>query len=294
MRLAVLDGDRAAIVTDTGVHDITDLLPTCAGPSGGPWLPWLERGGSVADLAALDLSRCPAQPLATAALRAPLPRPGKIVAAPVNYLDHKVEMREQKTIAEYGVFLKANTSVIGPGDTVELPYTDKRTDQEGELAVVIGRTARHVPVRRALDHVFGYTGVLDITVRSTEDRSTRKSFDTFTPLGPWIVTADEVGDPGTLPLRCWVDGELRQHTNTSELIFSVAELVAYASSVMTLHPGDVIATGTPAGVGPLRHGSSIRLEIGRIGTLEVGVSARHAIDYADRPGAHLDFRAASE
>lgn len=291
MRLAVLDGDRAALVTDTDVFDVTDQLPTTAGAYGGPWLPWLEHGATVEDLRALDLSACPKIPLAQADLRAPLSRPGKIVAAPVNYLDHKVEMHEQKTIAEYGVFLKANSSVIGPGETVELPYSDMRTDQEGELAIVIGRTARHVSVDKALGHVFGYTGVLDITVRSTEDRSTRKSFDTFTPLGPWIVTADEVGDPDSLPLRCWVGGELRQQTNTSELIFSIAELVSYASSVMTLHPGDVIATGTPAGVGPLSDGTQIRLEIDRIGTLEVGVTARHAIAYADRPGAHHDSRA---
>lgn len=294
MRLAVLDGDRAAIATDTDVYDVTDLLPTSAGPYGGPWLPWLERGGLVADLRALDLSQCPRHRLGSVALRAPLSRPGKIVAAPVNYLDHKVEMHEQKTIAEYGVFLKANTSVIGPGETVELPYLDKRTDQEGELAIVIGRTARHVRVQEALDYVVGYTCLLDISVRSTEDRSTRKSFDTFTPLGPWIVTADEVGDPDTLPLSCWVGGELRQQTNTCELIFSVAELVSYASSVMTLHPGDVIATGTPAGVGALDDGTSIRLEIDRIGVLEVGVTAETAIAYADRPGAQLDARFASK
>lgn len=292
MRLAVLEGDRAAIVTDTTVHDVTEQLPTAAGAYGGPWLPWLENGGTVASLRDIDLSTCPSLPLSEAVLRAPLSRPGKIVAAPVNYLDHKVEMHEQKTIAEYGVFLKANTSVIGPGEDVRLPFSDMRTDQEGELAVVIGRTASHVSVDEALDHVFGYTGVLDITVRSTEDRSTRKSFDTFTPLGPWIVTADEVGDPDTIALECWVGGDLRQQTNTSELIFSIAQLVAYASSVMTLHPGDVIATGTPKGVGPLSDGTRIRLDLERIGTLEVGVSGRDAIAYADRPGAHLDSRVA--
>ncbi|WP_280435724.1 fumarylacetoacetate hydrolase family protein [Nocardia carnea] len=292
MRLAVLDGDHAAVVSGTDVYDVTAHLPTSPGRYGGPWLPWLEQGGRVADLAAIDLSECPVQPLDHAALRAPISRPGKIVAAPVNYLDHKVEMHEQKTIAEYGVFLKANSSVIGPGDQVVLPYSDMRTDQEGELAIVIGRTARNVSAEDALDHVFGYTGVLDITVRSTEDRSTRKSFDTFTPLGPWIVTADEIGDPDNLPLRCWVGDELRQQTDTAELIFSVAELVAYSSSVMTLHPGDIIATGTPAGVGPLSDGARIRLEIGSIGTLEVGVTARDAIAYAERPGARHDVRAA--
>ena len=290
MRLAVLNDDRAAIITAAGVHDVTDLLPTSAGAYGGPWLPWLEQGGTVEQLNRLDLADCPTLALTDAALRAPLSRPGKVVAAPVNYLDHKAEMHEQKTIAEYGVFLKANTSVIGPNDDVLLPYTDMRTDQEGELAIVIGRTARNVSAAAAKEHVVGYTGVLDITVRSTEDRSTRKSFDTFTPLGPWIVTADEIADPDALGLRCWVGDELRQETNTSELIFSVSELVAYASSVMTLHPGDVIATGTPAGVGPITDGTRVRLEIDDIGTLEVGVSAREAIAYADRPGAQHDAR----
>nr|WP_218680759.1 fumarylacetoacetate hydrolase family protein [Rhodococcus qingshengii] len=290
MRLAVLSGDRAALVTDHGVHDVTNLLPTAAGAYGGPWLPWLEQGGTAEQLSRLDLSGSPAVPLADVALSAPLTRPGKIVAAPVNYLDHKAEMHEQKTIAEYGVFLKANTSVVGPDDDVLLPYTDVRTDQEGELAIVIGRTAKNVSVAEAKDYIFGYTGVLDITVRSTEDRSTRKSFDTFTPLGPWIVTADEIADPDALALRCWVGDELRQETNTSELIFSVPELVAYASSVMTLHPGDIIATGTPAGVGPIIDGTHIRLEIDGVGTLEVGVSGRDAIAYADRPGAQHDAR----
>ncbi|KZF13381.1 5-carboxymethyl-2-hydroxymuconate isomerase [Rhodococcus sp. EPR-157] len=291
MRLAVLNGDRAALVINDVVHDITDLLPTSAGAYGGPWLPWLEQGGTAESLAHLDLSASPAVPLGDVALSAPLPRPGKVVAAPVNYLDHKAEMHEQRTIAEYGVFLKANTSVIGPNDEILLPYRDIRTDQEGELAIVIGRTAKNVSAADAKSYIFGYTGVLDITVRSTEDRSTRKSFDTFTPLGPWIVTADEITDPDALALRCWVDDELRQETNTSELIFSVRELVAYASSVMTLHPGDVIATGTPAGVGPIVDGTRVRLEIDGIGALEVRVSDREAIAYADRPGAQHDARA---
>lgn len=291
MKLAVLNGDRAAIVTDTVIYDVTDFLPTRAGRHGGPWLPWLEQGGTVAELQQLDLTACPQQPLKNTRLGAPLSRPGKIIAAPVNYLDHKEEMAEQKTIAEYGVFLKANSSVIGPGDEIELPYTDKRTDQEGELAIVIGRTARNVGAEEALDYVFGYTGLLDITVRSTEDRSTRKSFDTFSPMGPWIVTADEVGDADSLSLQCWVDDELRQDTNTSELIFGIAELVSYASSVMTLHPGDVIATGTPAGVGPLTDGSKVRLTIEKIGALEVQTTARTAIGYADRPGARHQVHA---
>jgi 2-keto-4-pentenoate hydratase/2-oxohepta-3-ene-1,7-dioic acid hydratase in catechol pathway len=165
-----------------------------------------------------------------------------------------------------------------------LPYLDKRTDQEAELTVVIGRTARHVPVAEALNYVFGYSCGLDITVRSTEDRSTRKSFDTFTPLGPWVATADEVGDPHNLELSCRVNGELRQHANTRDLIFNVAELVAYTSSVMTLWPGDVLLTGTPAGVGPIANGDRLVVEIEKVGQLEVSVTNEGASQYEARPG----------
>ena len=130
---------------------------------------------------------------------------------------------------------------------------------------MIGRTARRVSEADALSYVFGYTGLLDITMRGGEDRSARKSFDTFTPMGPVLVTADEFGDPGDVELRCRVSGELRQKASTRDLIWGVARLVSYASSVTTLHPGDVIATGTPAGVGPLTAGDTIRLELSGLG-----------------------------
>jgi 2-keto-4-pentenoate hydratase/2-oxohepta-3-ene-1,7-dioic acid hydratase in catechol pathway len=282
MRLAVLDGRVPVVVKDGVAIDVSDVVGTTTSAA-GPWGAWLEAGHGLAELRAIDLDGLPSTALDESRLSAPLGRPRKIVAAPVNYLDHKVEMSEQKSIADYGVFLKAGTSVVGPHDVVELPYTDKRTDQEGELALVVGRTARHVGVEDALDHVFAYTCGLDISLRSTEDRSTRKSFDTFTPIGPWLVTADEVPDPDSLDLRCWVAGDLRQHTNTSELLFSVAELIAYASSVMTLEPGDVILTGTPAGVGPLNDGDTVRVEIGSLGVLEVKVSGAPAVPYATRP-----------
>lgn len=285
MRLAsTVDARLHAVVRDRLV-DLTDALGVAGAGAGGPLLAFLERGGTLAELAALPLDDLPSRPLDGARLAAPIARPGKVVGAPVNYLDHKAEMGEQKTIAEYGVFLKASSSVIGPDDAIRLPYTDVRTDQEGELAVVIGRTASRVAAADALDHVLGYAPTLDITVRSTEDRSTRKSFDTFTPFGPWITTADEVGDPGELELRCWVGGELRQRVATKELIFDVAELVAYTSHVMTLYPGDVIATGTPAGVGPISAGQRVVVEIDRLGRLDVPVTDDGAIPYASRPGA---------
>ena len=284
MKLASTVDARLHAVLDDRSVDLTDALGLTGIGAGGPLLAFLERGGSVDELRALDLDALPAQPLEAGRLAAPIARPGKVVGAPVNYLDHKAEMGEQRTIADFGVFLKASSSVIGPTEQIRLPYLDVRTDHEGELGVVIGRTASRVPAERALEHVFGYAPVLDITVRSGEDRSTRKSFDTFTPFGPWVTTADDVPDPGALELRCWVDDELRQHASTADLIYDVAQLVAYASHVMTLHPGDLIATGTPAGVGPIASGQRVAVEIEQLGRLVVGVSDDGAIAYADRPG----------
>ncbi|WP_435971706.1 fumarylacetoacetate hydrolase family protein [Streptomyces sp. Qhu_M48] len=283
MRLALFDKGRLGVVDGDTITDVTDQVTLPPAGAAGALHHFIEKV-STGTAAALDPARGRRVPLAQATLDAPLPRPGKIIGAPVNYLDHKAEMDYPTSIADLGVFLKANSSVIGPGQDVVLPYSDKRTDQEGELGVVIGRTATAVSADDALDHVFGYTCLLDITVRSGEDRSTRKSFDTFTPIGPWVVTADEIPDPDRLDLRCDVAGETRQHTNTAHLIFGVRELVAYASSVMTLHPGDVIATGTPAGVGPLGDGDRIVVEIERIGRLEVGVDGSRATPYDDRPG----------
>jgi 2-keto-4-pentenoate hydratase/2-oxohepta-3-ene-1,7-dioic acid hydratase in catechol pathway len=217
-------------------------------------------------------------PLRDVRLRMPVADPSKIIAAPVNYRDHQAEMNVDSQVGALGFFLKAPSSLLDPGGTIQLPYHDRRFDQEGELALVIGRTARHVSEQDALSYVFGYTGLLDITMRGGEDRSTRKSFETFTPMGPLLVTADEFGDPGGVDLRCWVSGELRQKASTRDLIWSVARLVSYASSVTTLYPGDVITTGTPAGVGPLAAGDTIRLELSGLGLdLTAGVAADHAV-----------------
>lgn len=217
-------------------------------------------------------------PLRDVRLRVPVADPSKIIAAPVNYRDHQAEMNVDTQVGALGFFLKAPSSLLDPGGTIQLPYHDRRFDQEGELAVVIGRTARRVSEQDALSCVFGYTGLLDITMRGGEDRSTRKSFDTFTPMGPVLVTADELGDPGDVDLSCWVSGDLRQKASTRDLIWGVARLVSYASSVATLYPGDVISTGTPAGVGPLTAGDTIRLELSGLGLdLTANVAADHAI-----------------
>jgi 2-keto-4-pentenoate hydratase/2-oxohepta-3-ene-1,7-dioic acid hydratase in catechol pathway len=231
---------------------------------------------STAVSAAADRSS-PAR-LADIELQPPVPDPTKIIAAPVNYADHQSEMNVDAHVSALGFFLKAPSSLLRPGGTIQLPYDDRRFDQEGELACIIGRRARSLTPAEALDHVFGYTGLMDITMRGGEDRSTRKSFETFTPLGPWIVTADEFGAPGEVDLECWVSGEQRQKANTRNLIWDVAQLVSYASSVTTLHPGDVIATGTPAGVGPLAAGDTVVLNLSGLGgRLEVDVRADAAV-----------------
>ena len=261
---------RVGVVEDAGVHDVEldgqvwtgDMLSLILASDGQHVR--LGTGGPRH------------VPVASVRLEAPVQRPGKIVAAPVNYRDHQAEMNQDVHIDGLGVFLKAPTSLIPDGGTIRLPYDDRRFDQEGELALVIGRTAREVTAENALSYVFGYCCLLDITMRGGEDRSTRKSFDTFTPLGPWLVTPDEVGELGELRLTCSVNGELRQDSDITDLIWDVPAIIAYVSSVMTLLPGDVITTGTPAGVGQIQHGDSVSVSITRIGTLTAEVDATGA------------------
>src|SRR3989440_5245714 len=177
---------------------------------------------------------------------APLRRPGKIIAAAANYRKHTQEMNPGQAnpgdIREKGFFLKAPSSIIGPGGTIRLPFADRRTDHEAELAVVIGRGGRDIAPERALDHVFGYTCLLDITLRGKEDRGLRKSFDTFTPMGPWVVTRGDIAGAPDLEIICRVNGAVRQQDRSSTMVMPVSQLVSWISQVMTLEPGDVIAT----------------------------------------------------
>lgn len=279
------DGYRVGVISGDGsVVEVTGLLSSAApGVPGGmrqlienyedlyPRLEAAQKRGNGISLTSLVLSP-------------PVVDPTKIVAAPVNYIDHMEEMDQGGHIDSLGVFLKAPSSLTGHGSRVFLPYSNRRFDQEGELCFVIGKRARHVRVDQAHDYIFGYSVLLDITMRGGEDRSTRKSFDTFTPIGPWITTPDEVGELADLELRCWVNGTLRQKASISDLIWGVPELLVYVSSVMTLHPGDVISTGTPKGVGPIAGGDEIIAEISKIGRLGVTVSASGAVLSATRGG----------
>ncbi|MDK2896834.1 MAG: hypothetical protein PWP04_954 [Candidatus Atribacteria bacterium] len=193
--------------------------------------------------------------------------PSKVVAVGLNYRDHVAEFQHQ--IPENPIiFLKPSTAVIGPDEPILLPPSSQKVDYEGELAVVIKKPAKNVSTSQADSYILGYTCLNDVTARDLQKKDgqwTRaKSFDTFSPIGPWIETDLE---PGQLELRSLVNGQIKQNASTSNLIFPVKELIAFISQVMTLLPGDIIATGTPAGVGPLKPGDTVEISIQGIGTL---------------------------
>lgn len=270
-------GDRVGVVVgNSELVEITELIPNADTLCVSPMRRLIAQGPGLLSEIADFVDQGVAIPLGGLALVAPIPDPSKIIAAPVNYIDHMEEMSQDAHIDSLGVFLKAPSSLVGPGATVLLPYSDRRIDQEGELCFVISEMAHNVSVNDAFDYIFGYSCLLDITMRGGEDRSTRKSFDTFTPMGPELVTADEIRDPRELELSCWVSGVLRQRAQISDLIWGIPQLVSYISSVMTLYPGDVITTGTPAGVGPIIDGDTVVVEISKIGALEVEVSSAGA------------------
>jgi 2-keto-4-pentenoate hydratase/2-oxohepta-3-ene-1,7-dioic acid hydratase in catechol pathway len=274
----LVDGDeRLAVAVDDQIAvDVADLL------GGGPWtMARLLRDvpDSLERLrGALDRDRLPtARPLAALRLIAPV-RPAKIVAVGRNYREHAAEESAALPTAPL-LFAKFPSALVGDGANITWSAAlTEQVDYEAELAVVIGRRARDVAVNQALDHVLGYSCLNDVSARDlqvSDGQWTRaKSLDTFCPMGPWIVSADEVPDVEDLRVRCRVNGDLRQDASTAELVHGVAELVAYCSQSFTLEPGDVIATGTPGGVGAFRDppvfladGDTVEVEIERVGTL---------------------------
>ncbi len=284
MRLCRYDDDRLGLVRDDTVLDVTgalEAIPTARWPlpQGDPLIAHLDAVRERVEALAADAA---ARPLAGVTLKAPVANPSKIIGAPVNYQKHLDEAqadreinvgREIKTIDHYGLFLKANSSLVGPGEGVALRFPDRRNDHECELAAIIGKPGSEIPRDRAFDHIAGYAIGLDMTVRGSEDRSFRKSVDSYSVLGPWFVTADEISDPDDLDFTFWVNGEVRQQSNTRHLIFDVAGLVEYASKFYTLLPGDVIMTGTPEGVSPVAPGDVMVAKIETVGRMEVTVRA---------------------
>lgn len=286
MRLCRFGDDRLGVVDGATVRDVTaalDVLPEYRYP-----LP--TRDALVANLAKVTarvraiLPTAPSLSLDSVRLLSPVANPGKLIAAPVNYQKHLDEVKTDSqihagnpahtiTIHSAGLFLMATSSLVGPGEGIAVRKPDRRTDHEVELAFVIGREARNVSKSDALAYIAGYCIGLDITIRGSEDRSFRKSPDSYSVLGPWLVTADEIPDPGSLDLQVSVNGTLRQKSNTRYLILGVPELIELASSFYTLYPGDVIYTGTPEGVSPIEAGDEIVATIERIGTMQVAVRA---------------------
>ena len=201
------------------------------------------------------LDKAPAEailPFATTKLTAPIPRPPKLICVGLNYRDHAIESNMEIPKVPT-IFNKFATSIIGPGDEIVLPKTSEKPDYEAEFAFIIGKGGRHIAAGDWKDHVFGYTIINDVSARDYQMATTQwlmgKTFDTFCPMGPWIVTADEIEDPHNLDIKMTINGEVLQNSNTRELIFRIPDLIAYLSSVMTLESGDIVSTGTPAGVG---------------------------------------------
>jgi len=285
MKLCLFDAHRIGIVIDQHVVDVTDVFQDVVRPA---W-PYPLSDFVIEHFPALrDKVRAAAEsgrrvPLASVRLRAPVANPGKIIGAPINYRDHideanaDAQINHGKTYTEldkFGLFLKAGSALIGCSEEIVIPFPDRRTDQEVELAVVIGRQGKRIRREDALDHVFGYCIGLDMTVRGPEFPGFRKSADTFAVLGPWIVTADEIADPNALDLSIRVNGELRQQSNTRYLIYNVQRLIEYASATYTLYPGDVIMTGTPAGVGPVTFGDVLDASVEGVGSMTVRMAGQ--------------------
>ena len=260
---------------DDAVVDLTD--PSVGLPGDMTALLTLGEGAMAA---AADAVAGPGRrfALADVRLRAPVPQPPKVLAIGMNYRDHVAEMGREVPEYQYW-FNKQRTCVIGPGEPIMVPVVSEQVDYEGELAVVIGVRCRNVPAARAMEVVAGFTVVNDVSVRDWQRRTPTftmgKSFDSHGPMGPCLVTTEEVGEPSGLAIRTWVNGDLRQDSSTSELIFTCGEMIEYLTTAFSLEPGDVLATGTPAGVGAaasppswLREGDTVRIEVEGIGALE--------------------------
>jgi 2-keto-4-pentenoate hydratase/2-oxohepta-3-ene-1,7-dioic acid hydratase in catechol pathway len=291
LKLALFDDNRLGVVTTSPdgdvVVDVTGALPWPHDPdplTAGWWRALCRDFTDLAPALAAAAAEGTPRPVSEVTLCAPALGPTKVIAAASNYGEHVAEMhgvqertlgRVESWMMNFDVFLKAPSSIVGPGCDVVLPpdvvAAGHEVHHESELVIVIGRGGKDIPLEQAMDAVLGFTAGLDITVRSAADRSRRKSYDTFSPLGPWLVTRDEIGDGGDLDILLTSGGEVRQSVNTRDLLTPVPAIVSYASTIMTLNPGDVIFTGAPPGVGPIAAGEKLEMTIGGIGTMTVSV-----------------------
>lgn len=277
MKLVLFDEFRLGVLRDDSVIDVTSALPNHDPGLGAAFFvrlcqdfealrPKLEQAASAGK----------AVPLASVRLRPSVLNPSKVLAAASNYGKHVDEMRprlKEQWLLNFGVFLKSPSAIIGPGDTLSLVDMENEVHHEGELAFVIGKQGKNIPVESAMDHVLGYTGLIDVSVRGEADRSWRKSYDGFCPVGPCLVTADEIADPHNVDIRLLVNDDVRQDGNSRDMLVQIPEMISFASQAMTLYPGDIFTTGTPDGVGPIAVGDTVTLEIPAIGRMQVFVKA---------------------
>jgi 2-keto-4-pentenoate hydratase/2-oxohepta-3-ene-1,7-dioic acid hydratase in catechol pathway len=282
MKICRFDDDRLGVVKGDEVLDVTpalEVIPAQRWPlaPGDPLIVNLDR--VMERIRALEAG-APRRKVADVKLRSPVPNPTKIVNAPINYQAHIDEAkadpklgggRKLNHITDWGLFLKATSALVGPAEGIRLRMPDRRNDHEVELAVVIGRECRKATLANALEFVAGYAIGLDMTIRGPEMPSWRKSVDSYAVCGPWLVTKDEIPDPNGLNLLLWVNGELRQSSNTRRMVYNVQRLIEYATSMYTLYPGDLIFSGTPEGVGPVQPGDVITADIERVGRFDIRV-----------------------
>lgn len=277
MKFVRFDNNRLGVLTNggKGAVDLTDRLNLS---SRDPLIEYLRGDFDASNYADAKAD----YDVSDITLESPVRRPGKVIAAPLNYEKHieeaisdrDITTEEWFSIKDKGYFLKAPSSVVGPNDGVTLPFDDRRVDHEIELAFVMADDVKNIDAEGAWDHVFGYTILLDISVRGDQDRSNRKSYNTFTVIGPCIATPDEVGDPQDLEMELKLNGETRQRENTGDMVYTCADIVQYASLSTTIEAGDVITTGTPEGVSALSDGDTIDAEIENIGSMTVDVTER--------------------
>lgn len=273
MRLVRFDEDRLGLLSDEGIIDVTDRLEINAED---PLIEYIRGDYDASEYAdaKVDYQR------EEVTVASPVKRPGKVIAAPLNYENHIKEAIADKdittdewfSIEDKGYFLKAPSSVVGPDHGVELPFDDRRVDHEIELAFIMGEDVKNVSTEDAWDSIFGYTVLLDISVRGDQDRSNRKSYDTFTVIGPAVITADEISNPQNLNMRLDLNGKTQQDANTSDMVYTCADIVQYASIGTTLESGDVVTTGTPEGVSELNDGDVVNAEIESVGAMTVNVA----------------------
>jgi 2-keto-4-pentenoate hydratase/2-oxohepta-3-ene-1,7-dioic acid hydratase in catechol pathway len=284
MKLCRYDDDRLGVVRGEMVHDVTEAQSQIRAAA-----PYAMKGDAV--IAALPAwrsrleemaAKAPGKPVSQVRLLAPVARPSKLVAAPTNYKAHIEEMaaraaaqnvKPSPVIGTAGLFLKANSSLVGPSEGVAIRFPERRNEHEVELAIIFGKQGSDIPREKALDHVIAYSIGLDMTARGPEDRSFRKSIDTYSVLGPWLVTADEIHDPDDVALSISVNGELKQSSSTKQLIYDCRKLIEWGSTFYTFYPGDVLYTGTPEGVSPVKPGDTMVARIDPIGEMRVSVRA---------------------